>query len=230
MIKKEEIKFRVTKEQKEFIRKKAFDSGYDSMTAFLVASAYKSVNINLDDSAYFELVNQVQRIGTNINTLIRDIRFNQFYTKQDISRLESELSNVNLAIQKLDLERQIVIEKTEELSISELNKLLKNNKQQTIDSAMFNSSVALGRSLIKEWINILEHEGIDDFELDFFQNLGVELSVNPEVNSLEDINKFIDKFNIKLDEVKGKLFHPDQILEDQDITDMFEIARDFIER
>ncbi len=84
--------------------------------------------------------------------------------------------------------------------------------------------------MIKEWINILEHEGIDDFELDFFQNLGVELSVNPEVNSLKDINKFIDKFNIKLDEVKGKLFHPDQILEDQDITDMFEIAREFIER
>lgn len=200
------------------------------MSAFALSSFEKALHIQLDDSAYFELVHQVQKIGTNINTLIRDIRFNQFYTKQDISRLESELSNVNSAIQNLDIERQIVIEKTEDLSISELNKLLKNNKQQTIDSAMFNSSVALGRSLIKEWINILEHEGIDDFELDFFQNLGVELSVNPEVNSLEDINKFIDKFNIKLDEVKGKLFHPDQILEDQDITDMFEIARDFIER
>lgn len=229
MNKTERLRMRITKKQKDYIVKQSKKEGYQSMSAFFRARAFNSLHIELDDRPYFELVDKVKAKGTVINNTIRDIRFNSFYSKKDINRIESELSNIKRDIENFEIGNHLIAEKQKDLSISELNKLLKENNHFTLDSLELTPKVNLARSLLSEWINLIEHEGIDDFELDYFYNFGRSLSVDPKVTSLEYLAEFIKEFENKLIQVKEELYHPDKIIADQYITDMFEITRTYYE-
>src|SRR5690625_2806983 len=89
MNKKDEIiKFRVTKEQKEKIKKKAEQYGYNYVSSFLKASAENHFIIKLDLSYFDEVAKEINYIGKNINNLVHHIFSTGSYSDYDLKEIQ----------------------------------------------------------------------------------------------------------------------------------------------
>ena len=111
--KNKHIQLRVTEEQHRIIKKEAEENN-TTMTALLLRRFENNVTVNLDTSDYRDLVIQVRRIGTNINTLLKHIHFLGFAEQSDIKRIQNKLN---------DIERKL---KEEERKIKDTRKDLEN--------------------------------------------------------------------------------------------------------
>ena len=107
------IRARVTKEEKEKYKKMA-DEKNMTVSALIINSIENNITVNLDTSDYRDLVIQVRRIGTNINTLLKHIHFFGFAEQSDIKRIQNKLN---------DIERKL---KKEERKIKDTRKDLEN--------------------------------------------------------------------------------------------------------
>lgn len=113
MERKYDIRVRVTKEEKEKYQKMA-DKKNMTVSALIINSIENNITVNLDTSDYRDLVIQVRRIGTNINTLLKHIHFFGFAEQSDIKRIQNKLN---------DIERKL---KEEERTINDTRKGLEN--------------------------------------------------------------------------------------------------------
>jgi len=111
--KKYSIEARVTKEEKEKYKKMA-DEKNMTVSSLIINSIENNITVNLDTSDYRDLVIQVRRIGTNINTLLKHIHFLGFAEQSDIKRIQNKLN---------DIERKL---KEEERTIKDTRKGLEN--------------------------------------------------------------------------------------------------------
>ena len=98
--KNEKIDIRVTTEQKEYIKNKANELGYRSVTAFLVASAKEHFTVEIDMSIYREVTKEINYIGKNINNLVRRINADGFYTDTDIDHIDINQKKIIQLINK----------------------------------------------------------------------------------------------------------------------------------
>ena len=113
MERKYDIRVRVTKEEKEKYQKMA-DEKNMTVSSLIINSIENNITVNLDTSDYRDLVIQVRRIGTNINTLLKHIHFFGFAEQSDIKRIQNKLN---------DIERKL---KEEERTIKDTRKGLEN--------------------------------------------------------------------------------------------------------
>lgn len=111
--KNKHIQLRVTEEQHRRIKEEAEENN-TTMSALLLRRFENNVTVYLDTSDYRDLVIQVRRIGTNINTLLKHIHFFGFAEKSDIKRIKNKLN---------DIERKL---KEEERKINDTRKGLEN--------------------------------------------------------------------------------------------------------
>lgn len=133
-MKKKNIIFRVTQEEKEIIEKLSKKNGYNSMSSFILSSTKKHCVFNLDLSDFFGLSSEVNYIGKNINTLIKKIYSYDFYTDSDIETLSNHLSQINNMLSK---------------NYQELTKISKNLNSKNIK--------------FKELINIVDEFKVKDY-------------------------------------------------------------------
>lgn len=70
------------KEKEKLFRrqlKKAIEEGYGTTSSFLVDKALNQIKIEAVYNGFRELVIEDNRVGTNINQIIRDIQYNKFF-------------------------------------------------------------------------------------------------------------------------------------------------------
>lgn len=107
------IRARVTEKQHRIIKEEA-EKNNTTMSALLLRRFENNVTVYLDTSDYRDLVIQVRRIGTNINTLLKHIHFFGFAEQSDIKRIKNKLN---------DIESKL---KEEERTINDTRKGLEN--------------------------------------------------------------------------------------------------------
>lgn len=81
------LQLRLSKEDKEFIKDKAEKLGYQTVSAFLIQSAKDHFIVRIDLSDYQEIAKEINYIGKNINSLVRRINTDGFYSDVDIETL-----------------------------------------------------------------------------------------------------------------------------------------------
>ncbi|KAB2364234.1 hypothetical protein [Bacillus thuringiensis] len=84
---KTDLKMSLSKEDKEFVKNKAADLGYKTVSAFLIDSAKTHFKLEVDMTVYRNLAKEINYIGKNINSLIRRINTDRIYTDNDIDFL-----------------------------------------------------------------------------------------------------------------------------------------------
>lgn len=65
--------------EKDKIIQKAIEEGYGTTSSFLVDKALNQIKIEAVYNGFRELVIEDNRVGTNINQIIRDIKYNKFF-------------------------------------------------------------------------------------------------------------------------------------------------------
>ena len=84
---KDRLEIQLSKEDKEFIKAKAEKLDYETVSAFLVKCAKEHLVIRLDLSDYREIAKEINYIGKNINSLVRRINAEGFYSDVDLETI-----------------------------------------------------------------------------------------------------------------------------------------------
>ncbi|EAD2321926.1 hypothetical protein AP105_15325, partial [Listeria monocytogenes] len=87
--KNKQLKLRLSEEDINYIKNKSEELGYKTVSAFVIDSAKNHFKIDMDMSIYRELTKEINYIGKNINSLVRRINSDGFYSDNDIEIIES---------------------------------------------------------------------------------------------------------------------------------------------
>ena len=121
-------------EEKDFIKSKADEMGYRTVSAFLLSAAKHQTKVEMDMSAYRELTREINYIGKNINSLVRRIHSEGFYSDTDIDYL---VTNQKQLISKMNREYKKLLNfkqnfNVESMSLSDKKNLAKQLQQHEI--------------------------------------------------------------------------------------------------
>lgn len=194
---KDSLNLSVTKEEKEEIKNKAINLGYASASSFLLDSSRSFFRLKVDMSVYRDLIREINYIGKNINSIVRRINSEKFFSDLDIEHLERLLEQIynlmdseykrlgklafNFTSDDLDTDETVkIIEayKKNNLPIPK-RELLKETYEHIYDSLVFITE------LVRE--SKYQDETIEDYIWQFLY--GKTLSSLSEV----DLIKFSDK-------------------------------------
>ena len=123
-------------ETKEFIKNRAEELGYKTISAFLVSSAKNHIKIQIDTSKYDAIAKEINLIGRNINHFVRRIHSDGIYSDTDIELLLSK--------------QQMIID----LMRKEYNQILKFNRKYTLDAITLSEKKKFEKLLIEQHIPV----------------------------------------------------------------------------
>lgn len=132
---KTDLKISLSHEDKEFIKNKASDLGFRTVSAFLLESAKNHFRLNIDMSIYREMTKEINYIGKNINSLIRRINTDGIYSDNDIDFLKTNQKIIIEIINKeydrlLDLKSNFT---SENMNLKEKENLIRSFNQNQIE-------------------------------------------------------------------------------------------------
>ncbi|GAB0171941.1 hypothetical protein LSPCS325_53780 [Lysinibacillus sp. CTST325] len=134
-INKTYLQLSVSEDEKKYLKEKAKELGYKSVSAFMVDSAKSHFKIEFDMKVYRELTKEINYIGKNVNSLIRRINTDGFYSDNDIDFLKTN-QKIIINLMNKEYDRLLNLKQkytSDKLSLKEKNSLIKALQQNEID-------------------------------------------------------------------------------------------------
>lgn len=128
------LQIRLSKDDKEYIIKKADSLGFNSVSAFLLDCAKTYYRLEVDMSVYNKLSREVNYIGKNINNFVRKVFSDGFYTSTDIKDLSKKQDQIQKMISE-EFSRLINLEKnfsSNSFNMSDTEEVIKLMTQNNI--------------------------------------------------------------------------------------------------
>lgn len=212
------INLSLKQKEKEKIIQKAIEEGYGTTSSFLVDKALNQIKIEAVYNGFRELVIEVNRIGTNINQLVRNIQYNKYFTDDQIKILENEVKKLNQFIRN---ERSKIRE--DERYFMNFNfKDLKNHLEIEIDryseKIQINQIIDGVNDLLIDFIDLLEKENFEKMYIDYIYNF-IESIDHKKYNYREALEMF-DEINNQLRKINQRLINPENEITGEDFREM----------
>lgn len=228
---KTDLKISLSKEDKEYIKNKASDLGFNTVSAFLIESAKTHFRLNMDMSIYRNLTREINYFGKNVNSLVRRINTDGFYSDNDIDFIKT---NQKIIIELMNKEYDRLLDLKANFTSENLNLKEKEN----LIKALAENEIEVPKKLVLEEV----YEQIkDDF---LFIGEAIENSPKQERDVAEyvweylygetlfalDDNKlieFADKIFLYTQKLKMKLLKMNNTFDDEDWFNMKDILDEY---
>ena len=212
------INLSLKQKEKDKVIQKAIEEGYGTTSSFLVDKALNQIKIEAVYNGFRELVIEVNRVGTNINQIIRDIQYNKYFSDEQIRILESELKKLN---QFLRSERRKI--KDDERYFMNFNfKDVENHLRIELDrhgkQIKINQIVDATNNLLVDFIDLLEKEKFEKMYVDYIYNFLEKLD-HRKYDYREALDMFED-FNNQLRSINQKLLNPQNKIDGNDFKEV----------
>lgn len=89
-----ELKFRVTEEEKSFIKMKMKEAGITNREAYLRKMAIDGAIVVSDYAETKRLISEINHIGTNINQITHVVNSNKHISQKDIEIIKELMQNI----------------------------------------------------------------------------------------------------------------------------------------
>lgn len=230
--KTDRIEIRLTPKDKEMIKNKAENSGYNSVSSFIVNSAENHFIIELDLSHFKEVAKEINYIGKNINNLVHHIFKIGMYSDYDLKEIQ-RLQKV--AIEKINHEYDYLLKlrrkykesnmalKDKKRLIEELNKyeievpkqvLLEEIYEQIRNNFLYISQIVEDSPE--------QEEGISDYVYEYlFDGNLFDLKQEDLIDFANEIYLFAEKMKMKMLNVLN-IFEDDDWFDFKDILEKYE--------
>ena len=221
----------VSKEDKAFVKKKAHELGYKTVTAFMMDSAKNHFKIEVDMKVYREVARELNYIGKNINSLVRRINTDGIYTDNDIEFLQSNQKIITDLMNKeygrlLNLKEKYASDrmtlKEKENLINALNKNDIEVPKKVVLEEVYNQikddMIYLGEAIEKSPEH--DYEVADYLWQYLYGDTLFELEEDKLISFANEVFMFTQK-------IKFKLLHPANIFNDDDWDKLKEILDEY---
>lgn len=230
---KTDLKISLSKDDKEFVKNKATELGYKTVSAFLIDSAKTHFKLEVDMKVYRDLTKEINYIGKNINSLIRRINTDGIYTDNDIDFLRTNQKKI-IKLINTEYDRLINL-KTKFTSDS-----LSTKEKKTLLRSLSENQIKIPKKLVLEEvyekikedfvyiIECIENSPEQDVEVTeyvwqyLYGDTLYKLEDNQLIKLADSIFIFAQKLKFKLSKLDN-VFSDDDWFELKDILDEYEI-------
>lgn len=190
--KKYYVNARVTKEEKEKINKMAKDNGMTT-TNLILNSLENHITVNLDTSDYRDFVIQFRRIGTNINSLIKNIYYKEFFTDDEIKSINRNLEILKQYVEDEGRKIKETKNEIENLTPRKVKRILEKENKPVPIFLIYDKVVDHINSQLLDFIEMLRENDFDEIYIPYITLFLEEF--HPTDYDYEELVKFSNELD-----------------------------------
>lgn len=218
------IRARVTKEEKEKYQKMA-DEKNMTVSALIINSIESHITLNMNTSDYRDLVIQTRKIGSNINSLLRNIYFTKTFENTDLKAIHAELKKIDNFVKKEKKRLEGTQREFEDMSIDELRDILISQKERVPLYMEQHGVVDHIRDIILDFKDMLIEHKFDKAYIPFLTHF--LKGFNPEKYTREELLDFSDELQTFYNDITSLILNVDKKLTEDDFNKLMEILNKY---
>ena len=218
------IRARVTKEEKEKYQRMAEEKNM-TVSALMINSIESHITLNMNTSDYRDLVIQTRIIGSNINSLLRNIYFTKTFEDTDIKAIHAELKKLDNFVKKEKKRLEGIQREFEDMSIDELRDILISQKERVPLYMEQHGVLDHIRDIILEFKKMLIEHKFDKAYIPFLTHF--LKGFNPEKYTREELLDFSDELQTFYNDITSLILNVDKKLTEDDFNKLMEILNKY---
>lgn len=159
--KTQRLSIRVTEKEKKMIQKKA-EKLKTTISALVINSVEKQITVNLNTSDYRDLVIQFRRIGNNVNSLIREIRFSNYIDDSQVKEIDYQLKSLERLLKNEKVKIDSTKIEMEKMTARQLRELLENQNKRVPNYLIYEDIEEHIVSQLRSFIDLTIQSDLDE--------------------------------------------------------------------
>lgn len=212
-IKDKKIEARVTKKEKENIKKIAEEKGM-SVSSLILNSIENNITVNLDTSDYKDLVIQFRRIGNNVNTILKRLNATNHFEESDLNRIQILQRDLQEELRKEKRNINRLKRSIEDFSPDQIKNYLEEEEMRIPDYLIYDEIAYQINYKLEEFIKLMKEQEANPifkkFILAFLRDFSpTDYEYDELVSLSNELSKVIYKTNQKIITKSGEFVEDD---------------------
>lgn len=222
--KTQRLSIRVTEKEKKMIQKKA-EKLKTTISALVINSVEKQVTVNLNTSDYRDLVIQFRRIGNNVNSLIREIRFSNYIDDSQVKEIDYQLKSLERLLKNEKVKIDSTKIEMEKMTARQLRELLENQNKRVPNYLIYEDIEEHIVSQLRSFIDLTIQSNLDETYPPYIEYFLKSFQIHTyDYDTIVDFSNVLDE---KIYAINQKLIARNSQLEEEDFLTILNVLDDY---
>lgn len=222
--KTQRLSIRVTEKEKKMIQKKA-EKLKTTISALVINSVEKQITVNLNTSDYRDLVIQFRRIGNNVNSLIREIRFSNYIDDSQVKEIDYQLKSLERLLKNEKVKIDSTKMEMEKMTARQLRELLENQNKRVPNYLIYEELEEHIVSQLRSFIDLTIQSDLDETYPPYIEYFLKSFQIHTyDYDTIVDFSNALDE---KIYAINQKLIARNSQLEEEDFLTILNVLDDY---
>ncbi|MBM7708823.1 plasmid mobilization protein [Enterococcus lemanii] len=222
--KTQRLSIRVTEKEKKMIQKKA-EKLKTTISALVINSVEKQITVNLNTSDYRDLVIQFRRIGNNVNSLIREIRFSNYIDDSQVKEIDYQLKSLERLLKNEKVKIDSTKIEMEKMTARQLRELLENQNKRVPNYLIYEDIEEHIVSQLRSFIDLTIQSNLDETYPPYIEYFLKSFQIHTyDYDTIVDFSNVLDE---KIYAINQKLIARNSQLEEEDFLTILNVLDDY---
>lgn len=222
--KTQRLSIRVTEKEKKMIQKKA-EKLKTTISALVINSVEKQITVNLNTSDYRDLVIQFRRIGNNVNSLIREIRFSNYIDDSQVKEIDYQLKSLERLLKNEKVKIDSTKIEMEKMTARQLRELLENQNKRVPNYLIYEDIEEHIVSQLRSFIDLTIQSDLDKTYPPYIEYFLKSFQIHTyDYDTIVDFSNVLDE---KIYAINQKLIARNSQLEEEDFLTILNVLDDY---
>lgn len=222
--KTQRLSIRVTEKEKKMIQKKA-EKLKTTISALVINSVEKQITVNLNTSDYRDLVIQFRRIGNNVNSLIREIRFSNYIDDSQVKEIDYQLKSLERLLKNEKVKIDSTKMEMEKMTARQLRELLENQNKRVPNYLIYEDIEEHIVSQLRSFIDLTIQSNLDETYPPYIEYFLKSFQIHTyDYDTIVDFSNVLDE---KIYAINQKLIARNSQLEEEDFLTILNVLDDY---
>ncbi|BBD29655.1 hypothetical protein N2D39_12310 [Enterococcus faecalis] len=222
--KTQRLSIRVTEKEKKMIQKKA-EKLKTTISALVINSVEKQITVNLNTSDYRDLVIQFRRIGNNVNSLIREIRFSNYIDDSQVKEIDYQLKSLERLLKNEKVKIDSTKIEMEKMTARQLRELLENQNKRVPNYLIYENIEEHIVSQLRSFIDLTIQSNLDETYPPYIEYFLKNFQIHTyDYDTIVDFSNVLDE---KIYAINQKLIARNSQLEEEDFLTILNVLDDY---
>ena len=222
--KTQRLSIRVTEKEKKMIQKKA-EKLKTTISALVINSVEKQITVNLNTSDYHDLVIQFRRIGNNVNSLIREIRFSNYIDDSQVKEIDYQLKSLERLLKNEKVKIDSTKIEMEKMTARQLRELLENQNKRVPNYLIYEDIGEHIVSQLRSFIDLTIQSDLDETYPPYIEYFLKSFQIHTyDYDTIVDFSNVLDE---KIYAINQKLIARNSQLEEEDFLTILNVLDDY---
>ena len=222
--KTQRLSIRVTEKEKKMIQKKA-EKLKTTISALVINSVEKQITVNLNTSDYRDLVIQFRRIGNNVNSLIREIRFSNYIDDSQVKEIDYQLKSLERLLKNEKVKIDSTKMEMEKMTARQLRELLENQNKRVPNYLIYEELEEHIVSQLRSFIDLTIQSNLDETYPPYIEYFLKSFQIHTyDYDTIVDFSNVLDE---KIYAINQKLSTRNGQLEEEDFLTILNVLDDY---